>query len=398
MNPLTAIASYWKRIPQLIGVEVLVGDGDALTINIAWVKRSWSNVQFVRGEYGLLGLGALADQVGRDVPVAISISGKGIIHRKLPANGAGADSLKAVLPNTREEDFYVQQVDWEGASWLSVARRELVDKIVEQVTQQGVAVVRVALGPLATLLFADYLGVEACDAFVLGRQPVDVQQDGPPGKPVDLGGEQLNEKLVPAFALAFATIGEVAWPQLPIGAVLTRWADYRVRWAFRRSATVLMVFFLSVLLGNAFYFMHYADKVSTLDGSDGLAIQREMERLEQETAARDELLRGLWDADKPAWGMAYLADRIAASRPEGIRFVELEIYPRDEEASRKQRRPVHTELTIRIDGTCADMQVLNAWMEQLRVLLFCERVAIHSYGYEERNAEGVFRLALTLKP
>lgn len=411
MTLLAAIGSYWKRIPELTGVEILVDDDGSMTINIACVKRSGVRVQFIRGEYGLAGFQALAAQVARDVPVAISISGKGIIHRVLPADGTAGNSLQMVLPNAKAEDFYVQQTEWEGTMWLSVVRRELVDKIVAQVEQQGIAVLCVALGPLATLLFADYLGGrKADDGVLLGRHRFDVQQGKWVGyellpaehwaqsKPVNIGGEELNEKLVPAFALAFAAIGDVAWPQLPIDAVAARASDYRERGAFRRSATVLVALFLAILLGNAFYFMHYADKVATLDGSDALTIQREMERLEQETAARDDLLRGLWDADKPAWGMAYLADRIAASRPDGVQFGELEVYPRDEEESRKQRRPVHTQLAVRIEGTCADIDVLNTWMAQLRRLRFCEQVNISSYGYDERNATGIFRLALTLKP
>src|SRR3546814_17368441 len=115
--------------------------------------------------------------IGRDVPVAISINGKGIIHRMLPEDGVDENGLKTVLPNAKAEDFYVQQTEWEGATWLSVARREVVDKIVEQVEQLGVAVVCVALGPLATLLFTNYLaGGQADDAILLGRHRFAVQQ------------------------------------------------------------------------------------------------------------------------------------------------------------------------------------------------------------------------------
>src|SRR3546814_20230528 len=84
--------------------------------------------------------------IGRDVPVAISINGKGIIHRMLPEDGVDENGLKTVLPNAKAEDFYVQQTEWEGAKWLSVARRDEVEKNVEQVEKLGVAGVCGALG------------------------------------------------------------------------------------------------------------------------------------------------------------------------------------------------------------------------------------------------------------
>src|SRR5690606_27373475 len=196
------------------------------------VKRSWTRVRFVWGEYGLMGLPALTSRIAGNVPVVLSFSGKGIIHRMLPANNVGSDGLKTILPNAKAEDFYVQQTEWEGVNWPSVVRRELVDKVVAQVEQQGIAVTCVALGPLATLLFADYLGGGEGDrAVLLGRHRFEEQHGKwvgyellpaeyiPQGKPVDIGGEQMNEKLVPAFALAFATIGDVAWPQLHLDAV-----------------------------------------------------------------------------------------------------------------------------------------------------------------------------------
>ena len=407
---LAAITSYWKRIPALTGVEVCIGDGDTLSINTALVKRTKSRVRFISGEYDRTSYQSLTTVVPSDMPVAITISGKGIIHRSLPAGDVGDNVLKLVLPNARAEDFYVQKTEWGGAVWVSVARRDLVDKVVGHVEQQGPLVVCVALGPMAVFQFSDYLidGI-ATDTLRVGRHRFEVQEgkwlgyellspeQHRQGRPMDIGGEQFNEKLLPAFALAFTVLADTTWPCLPISRIVTQATDYRERSAFRRSATVLIAFFLTLLVVNALYFMHYTNKVTALDGSDALSIQRALERLEQEAAEREDLLRGLWDTEKPAWNMAFLADRIAASRPDGIRFERLEIYPRDEEESRKQRRPIHIPKAVRIEGTCMDMQVLNMWVEQLRTLHFCQQVTIGSYGYDEQNETGVFVLSLTMK-
>ncbi|WP_257667131.1 hypothetical protein [Parapedobacter tibetensis] len=407
------MASYLKHIPQVAGVELSLAGEHTLTANLVVVKRVRAKVHFVNGEYGLTDFNAIKGHVPNGVPVALTISGKGIIHRTTtngPSSDNDADLLRHVLPNAKPDDFYLQQTPLEGGKMLSVARRKLVDDILAQIDTQGLVLLSVGLGPFAVDLFKDYLCNADMESLTLGRHRFALQQGvftgydflpqeaTPWAKRVDIANEQLNERLVPAFATAFQTISDLSFAQLPIARTLAKSVDYRQQLAFKRSGIALMALFLLLLLGNALSFMHYTEKVADFAGSDALTIQREIDALRQQTAAREELLGGLWHAETPRWGMAYMADRIADSLPEGIMLDELAVYPRDEAMSRRQRRPVHTPSAMRIKGTCKDMPLLNGWIKQVRMLAFCQAVEIEEYGFDGRGGVGAFTLYLTLEP
>src|SRR3546814_17532621 len=108
MTLFTAVKSYWKRIPQLTGVEVLEGDGDSVTTHIVCVPRSGARVQFMRGEYGLLGFRSLLGHIGRDVPVAICINCKGIIQRRLPEDGGEENGREMMMPTSKADTSYIK--------------------------------------------------------------------------------------------------------------------------------------------------------------------------------------------------------------------------------------------------------------------------------------------------
>ncbi|MBK1442524.1 hypothetical protein JHJ32_21170 [Parapedobacter sp. ISTM3] len=408
---IATIGSYLRHIPQLTGVELLLAEGGRFVANLATVKRTGATVHFLRGSHGIMSFNAIKEEVSMAVPIVLTISGKGVVHRAIAGaqHAVGDGLLKQVLPNARPDDFYIQRAELEACTMVSVVRRQVVDDIIAQLAAHGLVLLGLGLGPFAVQLFNDYLLYEG-DEFIFGRHRLLLnkgafagyellpEEQASVGKRVNVAGEQLNEWVVPAFAAAFAAISEIEVAQLPMRAVQERAADFRQQWAFRRSGVVLMAFFLIVLLANAFLFAHYNDMVAGFAGSDALALQKEIDVLRQQAAERETLLEGLWHTDSPRWGMAYMADRIAAELPSGILLNEMAMYPRDEGLSRKHRRPVHTPSAIRIKGTCTDMPALNGWVMDVRGLSFCETAKIEEYRFDGQHGVGTFILSLTLKP
>jgi len=406
---LQSLTSYLKHIPQLVGVELLLDEGEALTANLAVVKRAGTKVHFVNGEYRLTSLESLSEHIPHGTPVALTIGGKGIIHRAL-AGAHDGDALKQVLPNAKVDDFYIQKVETEGNTFLSVARKKLVDDLIARMDRQGIKLLGVGLGPFAVTLFGAFVFDGNRDARLLGRHRFVLQAGKPvryelqpadrhrPAGGVDIAGEQLNEHLVVAFATAFAAISDVTSVQLPIPPLQARSEEHRQHWMFKRCGVALIAFFFGLLLVNTFFFMHYSNQIADSGGSDVQAIQREIDALRKQASEREALLGGIWYADAPRWGMAHLADRLAVTVPEGVLLNDLSVYPKDEALSRKQGRPVHTPSMIRIKGTCTDMPLLNGWIKQIRDLSFCQSVKLEQYQFDGREGVGIFGLSLTLQP
>ena len=403
-----SISSYLKHIPQLVGVELLLDEGESFTANLAVVKRAGTKVHFVNGEYGLTSLESLSRHIPRAAPVVLVISGKGVIHRAL-MDINDSDALKKVLPNARADDFYIQKVELEGAAFLSVARRKLVDDLVTRIEGQGITLLSIGLGPFAVTLFSVYLFGADRDSRSIGRHKFTLQAGKLTGYELqadrahttgglDVAGEQLNEQLVVAFAAAFSSISEISDVQLSIPLLQTRAETHRQRWMFKRCGVALIAFFFALLLVNSGLFMHYSSRMSDEQGNDLQAVQREIDTLRKQASDRETLLGGMSYVDASQWGMAYLADRLAGTVPDGILLSELSVYPRDVAMSRKQGRPVHTPSMIHIKGTCIDMPLLNDWIKRIRSLSFCQLVKIDRYQFDEREGVGIFGLSLTLRP
>ena len=403
------LTSYLRHIPQLVGLELLLGDGEAFTANLAVVKRVGAKVYFVKGEYGLTSLRSIGEHIPQGMPVMLTIGGKGIIHRVV-AGAQDGEVLKQVLPNAKADDFYIQQVDTEENTFLSVARRQLVDHLIGQMVKQGCRFVGAGLGAFSVTQFSQFLfGVEK-DSCSFGRHHFTLHNGELIGYEllsadhvrytggVNIGGEQLNEQLVVAFATAFSAISDAAQAQLFIPALQTGAEECRQHWLFKRCGVALIAFFFVLLLVNTGFFVYYSDQLADGTGDDVQAIQREIDALRKQASERDALLGGIWHAEAPRWEMAYLADRLAATVPEGILLNDLAVYPKDDALSRKQGRPVHTPSMIWIKGACTDMPLLNGWVKQIRGLLFCESVKIDHYQFDAREGTGIFGLSLTLKP
>lgn len=413
MTLLDRIGSYLRHLPLLAGIELHLEEKGTSEMNVCLVKRSGERVHFERGDYGLKEIRRIKELVPEGTPVVLSLSGWGLIHRFIDDDHIRkeGDLLRQVLPNARREDFYVQHSKLDGASILSIGRREAVDRVCKQLEEHGFPVLGVIIGPFAITFFRGFLFAFNVNDFRIVRHKFIITDGrignyefmlrdadvGPIDKRLDLGGEQIDERLVVAFATAFGFISELDLEFLDLPECSRRASEYRWRWQFKRTTVMLMGFFIFILFVNALFFMQYSGKVATFSGSDPRTIEDEIVVLKRQRAERDALLKGLGREKSTHWGMAYMADRIAATVPAGIGFTELHLYPADILETRKQKQPVHRFDMIQVVGHCTAISEFNEWVEELRKLHFCSGVDIETYEFDERNKQGVFMVQLELK-
>src|SRR5690606_20509497 len=96
-----ALISYLTSIPSLAGVEIYLGE-ENMAIRYAVLKRKRNTVQFEKGEYHLQSLTKLKSALPASLPIALSISGKGIMHRSLETvdQWKDIDYANKILPNS----------------------------------------------------------------------------------------------------------------------------------------------------------------------------------------------------------------------------------------------------------------------------------------------------------
>ena len=65
------------------------------------------------------------------LPVVLTIEGKGVLH-KFVETSIDKIKLRNIIPNIKEEDFYVNYTPNEIGTWVSIIRKDLVSNILEE--------------------------------------------------------------------------------------------------------------------------------------------------------------------------------------------------------------------------------------------------------------------------
>jgi len=95
-------------------------------------------------------LASLLKKLPKDKPVALSLTGKGVLIRKTAKiDEIGRDQLNEVFPNLQADQFYVQNFVSGDLSFVAIIRRDVSDQVLAAFAGEGLNVLLLAAGPFA---------------------------------------------------------------------------------------------------------------------------------------------------------------------------------------------------------------------------------------------------------
>ena len=133
------------------GVELIFNTKDSYTL-IAVELTNDKDALVVSRRFLSITLEELAKENTKQIPVYISIGGKGIIHKKVKTDDYTKDQdlLNQVLPNASIKDFYLQKYFISSTScWVSVIRKDVLDALIINLEKLKLFGVQLYLGPFA---------------------------------------------------------------------------------------------------------------------------------------------------------------------------------------------------------------------------------------------------------
>lgn len=348
----------------------------------------------------------LSSQLTADVPLALVITGKGVLHRRVTVDPAADERtlLSKVLPNAAAKEFFIQRAPAANDdTMVAVMRRALLEEELQKL--HALSVLSCSLGP-SLLVNVLQLWEKHTDAIAGGAHQISLEENTISAIDYDasrnfdeeltIGGEKLAAEYLPAFAAAFQQL----LPQENRIRLSDEWfrhtqEDFLQRKLFKTGIKALLVFVLLLLLGNYFAFSNYWNRKSELETqlqSDGGAFT-EVSKLEQEVHAKRDFLSqaGLLS---PAH-YAFYADQLAASLPHEIRLTQLDLAPKLKFAEEDTIgfRPGR----IDIGGSCSESVVLNSWLQQLKQQSWVKAATLQSYVQDKSMTQGVFQIQLEIE-
>lgn len=311
--------------------------------------RSGDKITVSKKNADLKNITHFAKQYSTGMPVAINLSGKGVLQKEIDGNKPSAiEAFYVALPNSKAEDFYIQWTS-NKVQTITMVRREGANLILNELSDAGLVVVSMSLNLNESEL--KKTGI----ALLLGLERVDVEQEI-----LTLNLEQLQAK---AKLKGISTL-----------------------------AAALM--FVTLLINFVCYFT-YSDKVTRLEQQQNISLDKvdKYQTIEADVSEKIGLIKSTgWTGGYP---LAWLTDRVMASKPASIGMSAFVINPIKKRSSEEQ--PIAFEnLKVLIRGNSQEAVELNNWLHEIRAMNWVKDCELVSYNFNKESGKGEFMLALNI--
>ena len=113
------------------------------------------------------------EKLNVEMPIYLSIGGKGIINKKVAAKETISDDdlIQLVLPNAKIADFYLQKKSLGNNQWVvSIIRKSVLDEILQEFKSLKAYVLKIVLGPFSIVNVSGLLANDNATINVPGHQ------------------------------------------------------------------------------------------------------------------------------------------------------------------------------------------------------------------------------------
>ncbi len=113
MKAIDKIKNLFSKAKQVYAIDVEIGANDSYCCRVVKLFKQNGTIDFSQEEINGDTFDAVCAHIPKQSPICLLLNGKGIIYRKLTVDEAlsEVDSIKAIIPNAKPEDFYLQQYE-----------------------------------------------------------------------------------------------------------------------------------------------------------------------------------------------------------------------------------------------------------------------------------------------
>lgn len=395
---------------KILGIEInVLGEGNA-RYSAVLLSISKGKVKVEEKKENAYSTEELSNLLKGNIPVSISITGKGLIHRKVEEEideGNSAAILNKVFPNTSEEDFYFQyRVLSDRVAYFSLIRHELLNDILEQFRKFKIHIIELNLGPVAIKdilphLRQNELKIHTSYNLISLNQNFEIvsftsKHEDNISDSYLIGDERVSSNEIVAYATAFQCMlindfkNDSSYEL--IDSYNKEFHNYRL---FRILGLSVLGFFFALLLVNYFVFDSYNKRQNELTKEVGKfnSLLAQSEKFENELKDKRGLLEetGLLLQSK----LTFYADRIISIMPPRIVLTEFSINP-VMQSKLKDKKIEFDKNSILIKGLIKNTTDINIWMKEIRYFEWVNKINVVSYNKEEDTQSGEFILEVKI--
>lgn len=394
------------------GVELAIQSDGKYLFHLVTLKKEKSTIVIEQQIPSLNTITDLKAKIDVKIPLIISITGKGIINKKMDAASIDSNKilLNKVLPNANEAEFCIQKTLIDDKNiFVSVIRNSLLDEILNEFKTLGIdSIQECYLGPFAInncLPFIDErLNNIQLKNYRLGIKNgliQDLNQDDTltSESTIKIGDDTIQLEQLISFATAFSHFRNTLNSGITNSVLLEELkSNFKEKRKFVSRTWGMLLSFFFILLINYFVFNNYWTKNNEI--SSRLEINKSslnrLDTLKNELQQKKMFMQqnGLMENSLTS----FYADKLAESLPNSISWTNLEIHPvKKKEANAESDLVQFENKIIRISGNCQYSLDLNDWMKHLKNFLWIDKLELLNYKQDNANDKGAFLLEIQLK-
>jgi Tfp pilus assembly protein PilN len=396
-------------LDRATGLNIRIpGEGEAPELSACTIVRKGSRLEFEKKQDALSGWSAFKTSFEPKTAVALNLSGKGILHKRIEqATQINKANFHQILPNGEIDEFYVQQFLGDAATFVSVIRRTEADKWIEEVCGLGFRILTLSLGPFPVAHILTQLNTYeqqlSFDGYRIKwneqSQWTDFIQDRLATASFSLKAElePLSEKLLVPYAAAF---------QLLLAAkrdlVITEHAALNVVYKstlenrkFRFNSLLVLCTIFVVLLANTFLFTWLGKENAELGAqiSRRTRTSSDLKGLQERIAGKAQQLAELgWD-DGPK--KSVMIDQLGALLPTEVTWTELRVNAVDAARTRADKVLRFRNRQLLVSGTAQRIVPVNEWVARLRTSKWVKDASLQRYTYNSELNTGEFTIIIS---
>jgi len=400
------------QVKEAAGIDISILPDNSYLMNVVIVRRDKQSLVKTEEYFHITGIEKIKEKVPLKIPVGISLSGKGILHKPVPAH-IKEHIITAIIPGAHPKDYYYQQFSVGEGEEVAITRKEQLDQVAALFISAGYTVLDagLSLGSIDNIIHlvkADQgrtaettlFNIQLLKNGGMASYEVVVPQTGPMRlKPeCSIGAQTLRSNLLPAFGVA-AQVLTNAYKQAAIEQpdILQQREQYRYRRLFQTAGWSLLSFLLLVLLINFFIYQHYysLNQVASVNRTLHTARLNSLDTLERKVTEKTKFLHAIGWVKHTT--ISEISDKIAATVPTDVTLTDMIIFPVKMDDRIGGRFTIKQD-TVQLQGYCDTPAVLNRWISDLSGVDIIQSARLLNYWYKKEDDSGNFLIELVLKP
>ncbi len=405
MKLLDQIKTKLQVPTEVTSVAIEVVGRSSYVFSFVVLRRNKKQIEKVSSGVGIEHLEDLIQALDVKKPIVLTLSGAGIIHKKLQSDQLGLrEALPYMLPNSNADDFIYQKTySSKGSAFYSVARKDLVDQWRTEFEEKGFDVLEVSLGPFAIQSVLPILA-ERNQEVHLGKFSLDlgtesVQSFGLNGAALPtsfhIGEEQIPGDISLPYFGGFQTVTGIPQKVMIESEELTHnQSEYLHKRIFKVGGWAALIFLFAILLINFLWNSSLQSENNVLQESylaDSLTLSQ-CDKLKTEIDDKEGFLKKAGWLDRSHASL--FMDKVAQLTPQDVLLTGLSYQPIDKNESRVQRKTIYQTNKIRVVGQVLSATSINPWIKELEEEKWVSAVKVIDYEYDSKKKVTFFELEI----